>query len=89
MEKELGVVRSTHLRTTTSVTETVAYAETKEVSGEKTYDSGTYSVEFSIPGSAPRSQPWANGRKVTWRMEAKLDVPMSMDVSSTAEIEVC
>jgi hypothetical protein len=86
---ELGVQRSTHLRTITSVTETVAYAETKEVSGEKEYKSGRYEVEFSIPSSAPSSQPWSGGRKVTWRMEAKLDIPMSMDVSSREEIEVC
>ncbi|MFA5412632.1 MAG: hypothetical protein WC350_04785 [Candidatus Micrarchaeia archaeon] len=89
MDRELGVQRSTHLRTTTSVMETVAYAETKEVSGEKEYKSGRYEVEFSIPSSAPGSQPWSGGRKVTWRMEAKLDIPMSMDVSSSAEIEVC
>lgn len=89
MDKEMGVVRSTHLRTTTSVSETVAYAETKEVSGEKTYESGEYSVEFSIPYSAPRSQHWVNGRKVTWKMEAKLDIPRSIDVSASSRIEVC
>ncbi|MDD2655770.1 MAG: hypothetical protein PHQ80_03840 [Candidatus ainarchaeum sp.] len=89
MDKELGVQRSTHLRTTTSVMETVAYAETKQVSGEKEYWSGKYEVEFSIPDSAPRSQQWSGGRRVTWRMEAKLDIPMSMDVSSSVEIEVC
>jgi hypothetical protein len=88
-DRELGVHRSTHLRTTTSVSETVAYAETKEVSGEKEYKSGRYEVEFSIPSSAPGSQPWSGGRKVVWRMEAKLDIPMSMDVSSREEIEVC
>jgi hypothetical protein len=86
---ELGVPVSTNLRTTTSVSETVAYAETKEISGEKEYKSGRYEVEFKIPDSAPRTQEWANGRKVTWRMEAKLDIPMSMDVSSSEEIEVC
>lgn len=89
IEKELGVQRSTHLRTTTMLMETVAYAETKKISGEKTYESGTYEVEFSIPSSAPRSQPWINGRKVVWRMEAKLDIPFSIDISSTAEIQVC
>ena len=89
IDRELGLQRSTNLRTTSSVTETVAFAETKEVSGEKEYRSGRYSVEFSIPDSAPRTQGWMNGRKVTWRMEAKLDIPMSMDVSSSAEIEVC
>lgn len=88
-DRELGVQRSTHLRTTRSITETVAYAETKQISGEKKYEGGTYSVEFAIPDSAPRTQGWANGRKVAWRMEARLDIPMSMDVSSTVELEVC
>ena len=89
INRELGLQVSTNLRTLTSVAETVAYAETKEVSGEKEYRSGRYSVDFTIPDSAPRSQGWMNGRKVTWRIEAKLDIPMSMDVSSNAEIEVC
>lgn len=89
MEKELGVQRSTHLRKTTSVIETVAYAETKQISGEKEYKSGRYEVEFRIPDSAPRSQPWSSGRRVTWRMEAKLDIPMSMDISSSTEIKIC
>lgn len=89
INRELGLQVSTNLRTVTSVRQTVAYAETKEVSGEKEYRSGRYSVDFTIPASAPRTQGWMNGRKVTWRMEAKLDIPMSMDVSSNAEIEVC
>jgi len=89
MDKELGIQRSTNLRTTTSVSQAIPFAETKEISGEKEYESGAYTVEFHIPESAPHSQYWANGRKVTWRMEAKLDIPMSMDVSSSAEIEVC
>ncbi len=89
LDTELGIPRSTHLRTTTSVSESVVFAETKEISGEKEYNDSSYSVEFRIPESAPHSQHWANGRKVTWRMEAKLDIPMSMDVSSNAEIQVC
>ncbi len=89
MSRELGLQVSTNIRTLTSVTENVAYAETKEVSGETEYKSGRYSVDFTIPDSAPRTQGWMNGRKVTWRMEAKLDIPMSMDISSSEEIEVC
>jgi len=67
INRELGLQVSTNLRTLTSVSETVAFAETKEVSGEKEYQSGRYSVEFSIPDSAPRTQGWMNGRKVTWK----------------------
>lgn len=89
LERELGIQRSTHLQTRTQVSESITFAETKEVSGEGEYKSGSYSVEFRIPESAPPSQYWANGKKVTWRLEAKLDIPSSLDVSSSVEIEVC
>lgn len=89
LERELGIQRSTHLQASTRISESVVFAETKEISGEKEYSDSAYSVEFIIPESAPRSQYWVNGRKVTWRIEAKLDIPMSMDVSANAVIEVC
>jgi len=90
LEKELGVQRTSHLQTTTSVSEKVVHSERKRLGGRKKYESGTYHAEFQIPHAAPhtRHSYGQDNRKASWRLEAKLDVPLALDISASRAIIV-
>ncbi|MCX8195340.1 MAG: hypothetical protein N3G22_04525 [Candidatus Micrarchaeota archaeon] len=90
MERELGVPRTTHLAATTSVSEKVVHSERKIVSGQKKYESGAFEVEFQLPPSAqPTSHSFSHdSKKVVWKIEARLDVPLAPDIVAAKEIIV-
>ncbi|MGV8176702.1 MAG: hypothetical protein ACP5NX_02815 [Candidatus Bilamarchaeaceae archaeon] len=89
-DASVGVPRSTHMRTSTTIVEKTIYSEEKEVSGRGEFGSGAHEVEFRIPAtaSATKHSFGNDGKKAVWMIEAKLDIPTALDVRATREIIV-
>ncbi|OIO20979.1 hypothetical protein COV61_01050 [Candidatus Micrarchaeota archaeon CG11_big_fil_rev_8_21_14_0_20_47_5] len=89
-DAELGVPRSTNVRTTETEQERVWFLQEKRVAGEGEYKEGTFQVGFSLPKNAPpTSHEFGHDNLVhVWRLRVKLDVPMALDENAEKEVKV-
>lgn len=89
-DASVGVPRSTHIRTNTTIVEKTVYSEEKEIGGPGWFENGTHVVEFRMPAAARATKHsfGDDGKKAVWMIEAKLDIPAALDVRATREIIV-
>lgn len=89
-EKELGIPRSTHLRTSTIYHEEVIFRKEVKVAGEGEFNSGEFQARIRLPPDAkPTSREYGHDNKIhVWKLKAKLDIPLALDKGATTEIFV-
>jgi hypothetical protein len=89
-EHELGVPRTTELRTEVQERSRERYRQEKQVAGEGTFQSGEYQVQFQLPEDAPpTSREFGHDNKIhIWTLSVKLDIPLALDANNSKEIFV-
>src|SRR3989339_167231 len=80
LDKELGVEKSTNIRTQVQDIRRTIFSEKKKVAGEGEYATGTFEVQFTLPDDAwATSYEYGHDNKIhKWVLSAKFDVPMTV-----------
>lgn len=68
----------------------VTHREERKVAGSGTFQKGEYVAKFRIPGTArPTSRVFGHDNRITaWHLNAKLDIPLALDVNAHEEVVV-
>ncbi len=90
LEKELGIPKSTNIKTETSEEAKTAYSKSKEISGKGEYLTGEAEVSFDLPQDAPATSHefGHDGKIFVWTLRVKLDIPMAFDKNASKEVFV-
>ncbi|MFA5049420.1 MAG: hypothetical protein WC501_00270 [Candidatus Micrarchaeia archaeon] len=90
LDKEIGIPRSTHLRTIISEKTETIYSEIKKIIANGKFSSEKFNIEFEIPWGAKSTKKNFDydETKRFWRIDAKLDIPQAMDISASKKIEI-
>ncbi|MFA5106628.1 MAG: hypothetical protein WC506_06745 [Candidatus Micrarchaeia archaeon] len=90
IEKELGIPKSTNIKTETSEQSSTAFSQKKELGGQNIYTNGQAEVSFELPQDAPAtSHEFGHDGKIhVWTLSVKLDIPMAFDKNASKEVFV-
>jgi hypothetical protein len=88
LERELGIERSTNLRTQVHEERKILFKQAKEVAGSGEYKDAVFEVQFKLPEDAPATsyELGHDNKTHLWKLAVKLDIPSTFD--KNAEIEV-
>lgn len=89
-EKELGIPRSTHLRSTESEFEKTTVLERKAIGGEREYLDCKIEAVFKLPKNAkPTSHVFGSDLvKRKYLLAVKMDIPLAIDRHASREVIV-
>ena len=89
-EKELGIPRSTNLKTSTQVHDDIIFRKEVKIAGEKVYGTENFEVKFQLPKDAkPTSKEYGHDNFIhVWKLKVKLDIPLTIDKNAEKEIFV-
>lgn len=90
MEKELGIPRSTHMKTVTREEEETLFEKEVRIAGEGEYTKGEFTLNFTLPRDAkPTSYEYGHDSKIhSWKLKVRLDIAMGLDKNAEKEIFV-
>lgn len=90
LEHELGVPKSTNIKTETSEEGRTVFSQKKKLSGQDVYTSGQAEASFDIPSDAPAtSHEFGHDGKIhVWTLSVKLDIPLAFDKNASKEVFV-
>lgn len=88
--RELGLEPTTTIRPTSREEEGERLMDQDLLAGEGEFRSGEYGVELNLPSDArPTSYEMGHDDRVdVWKVRAKLDIPMGLDIGAEKEIVV-
>ncbi|MBN2121746.1 hypothetical protein JW721_01650 [Candidatus Micrarchaeota archaeon] len=89
-EKELGLQRSSHMKTTKEEEEEVLFEKKIKLAEEGEFSSGEYTAEFTLPKNAePTSHEFGHDKKIhVWWLKVNLDIPWALDKKEEKEVFV-
>ncbi|MFH1222082.1 MAG: hypothetical protein V1492_03285 [Candidatus Micrarchaeota archaeon] len=89
-EKELGIPRSTHLKTETHFHDEIIFKKEMKLAGERVYGKENFEVKFQLPKDAkPTSKEYGHDKFIhVWKLKVKLDIPLTIDKNAEKEIFV-
>lgn len=90
MEKELGLHRTSHMKTVKEEEVEVLFEKEVKLAGEGEFSSGEYEAEFALPKDAePTSHEFGHDKKIhVWWLKVRLDIPWALDKKAEREIFV-
>jgi hypothetical protein len=90
LEEQLGIPRSTNIKTDLRKTDRIIFKKTIQVAGEGIYSTNSFEVKLPIPDTAqPTSHELGHDNKIhKWFLKVKLDVPFALDKNTEIEIFV-
>jgi hypothetical protein len=89
-DKEMGNPYVSHMETKTEIRERDILSQVKRISGGDEYNSGEYSVSFTLPANAPpTSHEFGHDDTIhVWKLKVTLDIPLAIDENEEVEISV-
>jgi hypothetical protein len=88
--KELGLHRTSHMKTVKREESEVLFKREAKLAGEGEFSSGEYEAEFTLPKDAkPTSHEFGHDKKIhVWRLKVNLDIPWALDKKAEKEVFV-
>ncbi len=89
-EKDLGISRSTHIKTDISEENRTVFSQVKKIGAQAAYTTGEFDVDFTLPANAPAtSHEFGHDNKTdVWTLHVKLDIPFALDKNASKEVIV-
>ncbi|HQT44585.1 MAG TPA: hypothetical protein PLO51_01285 [Candidatus Micrarchaeota archaeon] len=90
LEKELGIPKSTNIKTETFEESSIVFTQSAKIGGAAEYSGGEFKAAFKLPDNAqPTSREFGHDGKIhVWKLHVKLDIPFGFDKNASKEVVV-